>query len=82
MAVDTTIKFDVEKGILDAFLDMSTDEFKKWIQTSYLNYVNSGIDTAAAKSKLEEDALYWIEENEGSIEIEHTIMRFISELSS
>lgn len=81
MAVNVPIKFDINKGILDSFLDMNIDELKKWLETSYLNYVNSGIDENAAKLKLEEDALFWIEENNESEEIENEILFFIEQLS-
>ncbi|MEC2869502.1 hypothetical protein ACIQHV_11410 [Bacillus bombysepticus] len=80
MLIKTPIKFDLSKGIFDAFLDMNIDELKKWLQTSYSNYVNSGLDENTAKLKLEEDLLLWIEENEESDITENLVMDFINAL--
>ena len=68
------------QSALNNFLSLSLDELYHWIEKSYQFNLTGGFDNDTAKAMLEQEILYWIDENNQPVEVETQLFDLLNSL--
>ena len=68
------------QSALNNFLSLSLDELLEWINLSYQINLTSGFVSSTAKAMLEQEILYWIDENNQTEEVENQLFQYLDSL--
>lgn len=65
---------------IDNFLSQTQDELYEWIRIGMNVSLAGGYDKETAKTMMEQEILWWIDENKQPVEVEDEIFAFVDAL--
>jgi len=69
------------QNAVNNFLSLNLNELFDWIESAHKVYLSGGFDSDTAKAMLEQELLYWIDENNKSIDVENEVFSHLESLS-